>query len=50
MTGGFATVPLPNSPFGGLVRLEGAAGADYTLAFIEAAEADPAALPDAQAG
>lgn len=49
MTAGFEIVPLPNSPFGGLVRLRDTAAPDYTRAFIEAAEADPDALPDALA-
>ncbi len=47
MNSGFECItPLPGATFGGVVRLPAATGA---RAFIEAAEADPDALPRAQA-
>ncbi|BBK31767.1 alpha-ketoglutarate-dependent taurine dioxygenase [Stella humosa] len=49
MSGGFDVTPLPNSPFGGLLRLRAPAGPDYTRALIAAAEAEPHAIPAALA-
>ena len=49
MTGSFELRPLPGATFGGLLRYSVPTGTDYTLALIEAAEAEPDWIPDALA-